>query len=136
MHGHCDVNIMNRRVDVANFSSCGLFSLRQRYMHLKTLIFLKLKFRTLKSCIIFSYFYRTIHLILFLFQSGAFMSDGRFYQIEPLPYHLHQRTALKETGHHVIIRRSVNSLMKERIKSVPVKGIILGCLEKRNDRCS
>lgn len=62
------------------------------------------------------------------------MSDGRFYQIEPLPDH--QRTALQETGHHVITRRSVNSLMKERIKSVPVKGIILGCLEKRNDRCN
>lgn len=57
------------------------------------------------------------------------MSDRRFYQIEPLPDHLHQRTALQETGHHVITRRSVNSLMKERIKSVPVKGIILGCLQ-------
>lgn len=64
------------------------------------------------------------------------MSDRRFYQIEPLPDHLHQRTALQETGHHVITRRSVNSLMTERIKSVPVKGIILGCLEKRNDRCN
>ena len=58
------------------------------------------------------------------------MSDGRFYQIELLPDDLHQRTALRETGHHVITRRSVNSLMKERIKSVPVKGIILGCMEK------
>lgn len=83
-----------------------------------------------KRYITFSYFCSTIHLIFYLFQSGAFMSDGRFYQIEPLPDHLRQGAALQETGHHVITRRSVDSLMKERIKSAPVKGIILGCMEK------
>ena len=120
--GHCEVNDQT--------GGRGQLSIRAACCFPYFSVISTLIFRKFTSYIIFSYFYCTIHLILLLFQNGAFMTDGRFYQIEPLTDHLYQRTALRETGHHVITRRRVNSLMKERIKSVPVKGIILGCMEK------
>ncbi|XP_078352920.1 A disintegrin and metalloproteinase with thrombospondin motifs 1-like isoform X2 [Oculina patagonica] len=52
--------------------------------------------------------------------SGAIMSDGHLYQIEPLPDHLHRRATLKGTGYHVISRRSIQDLPNKGKKSTPV----------------
>ena len=58
-----------------------------------------------------------------IFQSGAIMSKGHLYEIEPLPDHLHKRAALKGTGYHVISRRSIKDLTNNETKSTPVQGI-------------
>lgn len=51
------------------------------------------------------------------------MSDGHLYEIEPLPDHLHKRAELKETGYHVISRRSIEDLTNNEPKSSPIGGI-------------
>ena len=50
------------------------------------------------------------------------MSNGHFYQIEPLPDHLHRRAAIKGTGYHVISRRSNHDLSNKGKRSTPIGG--------------
>lgn len=63
--------------------------------------------------------------------SGAIMSDGHLYEIEPLPDHLHKRAELKETGYHVISRRSSEELTNNEAKSSPI-----GEIKEADDKLS
>lgn len=61
-----------------------------------------------------------------IFQSGAIISDGHLYEIEPLPDHLHRRAPLEGTGYHVISRRSIQDIPNTAKKSTPVAGMTEG----------
>ncbi|XP_022779680.1 A disintegrin and metalloproteinase with thrombospondin motifs 1-like [Stylophora pistillata] len=49
--------------------------------------------------------------------SGAIVSDGHLYHLEPLPDHLHRRAVLQGPGYHVISKRSARDLPNQKFMS-------------------
>ena len=63
------------------------------------------------------------------------MSDGHLYKIEPLPRKLRRRIGLRGTGHHVISRRSIHSILGQT-KTIPFVGYVFHGKQRLQDNAA